>query len=115
MGVINAFVVQSMLPDDPKQAESTLSAIFAQALGEEALHPTQFHDLDWGHEQWTISCVSAIPPGFWTRHGEALRPPVGNLIWSGTETADIWAGYMDGAVRSGHRDALQVLQALRQI
>ena len=114
MGVINAFVVQSMLPDDSKLAESTLSAIFAQALGDEALHPTQFHDLDWGKEQWTISCVSAIPPGFWTRHGEALRPPVGKLIWSGTETADIWAGYMDGAVRSGHRAALQALQALRQ-
>jgi monoamine oxidase len=114
IGVLNAFVVQSMLPDDPKLAEPILSAIFAQALGDEALHPKQFHDLDWGHEPWTVSCVSAIPPGFWTRHGEALHPPVGKLIWSGTETADIWAGYMDGAVRSGHRAALQALQALRQ-
>jgi monoamine oxidase len=114
MGVINAFVVQSMLPDDPKLAEPILSGIFAQALGEEALKPQQFHDLDWGHEPWTISCVSPIPPGFWSRHGEALRPPAGRLIWSGTETADIWAGYMDGAVRSGHVAALQALQALRQ-
>ena len=114
IGVINAFVVQSMVPSDPKFAEPLLSAIYAQALGEEALQPLQFHDLDWGQEPWTISCVSAIPPGFWSRHGEALRPAVGNLIWSGTETADIWAGYMDGAVRSGHRAALQALQALRQ-
>jgi monoamine oxidase len=114
IGVINAFVAQSMVPSDPKFAAPLLSAIYAQALGEEALQPVQFHDLDWGQEPWTISCVSAIPPGFWSRHGEALHPAVGNLIWSGTETADIWAGYMDGAVRSGHRAALQALQALRQ-
>lgn len=115
IGVINAFVVQSMLPDDPKLAEPILSGIFAQALGKEALKPQQFHDLDWGQEQWTISCVSPIPPGFWSRHGEALRPPIGKLIWSGTETSDIWAGYMDGAVRSGHTAALQALQALREV
>ena len=39
--------------------------------------------------------------------------PAGRLIWSGTETAEIWNGYMDGAVRSGHQAALQALQALR--
>ncbi|MEQ8857008.1 MAG: FAD-dependent oxidoreductase [Pseudomonadales bacterium] len=115
MGVLNAFVTQSGLPSDPQQAEPMLSALFAQALGDEALHPLQFHDLDWSREPWTISCVSPIPPGFWTRYGGGLHPPVGQLIWSGTETADIWAGYMDGAVRSGHRAALQALHALRQI
>ncbi len=115
IGVINCFVTQSMLPSDPKQAEPMLSAILAQGLGEEALRPLQFHDHDWGQDPWIISCVSAIPPGFWTRYGEALHPPLGNLIWSGTETADIWAGYMDGAVRSGHRAALQALQALRRV
>ena len=115
IGVINAFVTQATLPSDPQQAESMLSQIYAQAFGEEALHPLQFHDHDWGQDEWSISCVSAMPPGFWTKYGEALHPPVGNLIWSGTETADIWAGYMDGAVRSGHRAALQALQALRQV
>ncbi len=114
IGVINAFITQAGVPSDPQLAEPLLSALFAQALGEEALHPMQFHDHDWGQDPWSISCVSAIPPGFWTRHGEALHPPVGQLIWSGTETADIWAGYMDGAVRSGHRAALQALQGLAQ-
>ncbi|MFL6669465.1 MAG: FAD-dependent oxidoreductase, partial [Burkholderia ambifaria] len=47
-------------------------------------------------------------------HGDALRAPCGNLIWSGTETANIWAGYMDGAVRSGHQAALQALNTLRR-
>ncbi|MEC9363610.1 MAG: FAD-dependent oxidoreductase [Pseudomonadota bacterium] len=114
IGVINAFTAQSMLPSDKDRAGAVLSEIYARALGEEALDYRQYHDHDWGQDPWILSCVSAIPPGFWTRHGEALHPPVGRLIWSGTETAEIWAGYMDGAVRAGHRAALQALQRLHQ-
>ncbi|TPG76407.1 flavin monoamine oxidase family protein [Pseudomonas arsenicoxydans] len=115
IGVINTFVTQSMLASEPARAQAQLTDILAQALGDHARHCTQFYDHDWGQDPWTISCVSAIAPGFWTRYGAALHPAVGKLIWSGTETADIWAGYMDGAVRSGHRAALQALQALRQV
>jgi monoamine oxidase len=115
LGVINAFVLQSMVPADPAEAERTLSSVYAAALGDEALHPIQYHDRDWGKaDRCTLSCVSAIPPGFWTRFGQALHPAVGRLIWSGTETAEIWAGYMDGAIRSGHRAALQALYAARE-
>ena len=115
-GVINAFVNNAMLPSDSKAAGEELARIYAQALGEEALHPIAFHDHDWGKaDRWTLTCVSPMPPGFLTRYGEALHPPVGRLIWSGTETAEIWAGYMDGAVRSGHRAALQALQALQAV
>ncbi|MGH8447759.1 flavin monoamine oxidase family protein [Pseudomonas sp.] len=112
IGIINAFISNANLPSDDEIAKRTLTEIFARAWGEEALSPLAFHDHDWRYDPWTITCVSAIPPGFWTTHGEALRPPCGNLFWSGTETADIWAGYMDGAVRAGHQSALQVLNAL---
>ena len=112
-GVINAFVQISMLPSDKKAAEAQLSRTYAQAFGEEALHPLAYHEQDWRKaDPWTLSCVSPMPPGFLTKYGEALHPPVGRLIWSGSETADIWAGYMDGAVRSGHKAALQALRAV---
>ncbi|CAN7673678.1 FAD-dependent oxidoreductase [Cupriavidus necator] len=115
IGVINAFISNASVPSDHKAAQRILSEIYAQAFGSEALSPVSYHDHDWGRaDPWTITCVSAIPPGFWSTHGEALRPPCGKLIWSGTETAEIWAGYMDGAVRSGHQAALQVLNALRR-
>ena len=114
IGVINAFVSQSMVPDDKPSAAAMLSEIYAEALGEDALHYTQYHDHDWGQDPWILSCVSAIPPGFWTQHGKALHPCAGRLIWAGTETADIWAGYMDGAVRSGHKSALKALRKLHQ-
>lgn len=113
VGVISAFVSPGSVPGDPKAAERTLSAIYAQSFGDKALHPTQFHDFDWGRvDPWTLQCIHPIPPGFWSKWGKFLHPAVGGLIWSGTETADIWAGAMDGAVRSGHRAALQALATL---
>lgn len=116
LGVLSAFIRPGQLPSDPTVAQKTLSGIFAKALGDEALHPIQFHDHDWGKiDPWTLTCISPMPPGFWSRWGEYLTPSVGKLIWSGTETADIWAGSMDGAVRSGHRAALEALQALTQV
>ncbi|MFM0557286.1 FAD-dependent oxidoreductase [Paraburkholderia sediminicola] len=115
VGIINAFVMNAMVPSDLQAAKRMQTELYAQAWGEEALSPVSYHDRDWGRaDPWTLTCVSAIPPGFWSAHGEALRPPCGNLIWSGTETANIWAGYMDGAVRSGHHGALQALNVLRR-
>lgn len=115
IGVINAFVMNAYLPADHARAQRALTEVYAKALGSEALSPVSYHDHDWGRDDpWSLTCVSAIPPGFWTRHGEALHPACGKLIWSGTETADIWAGYIDGAVRSGRHAALQVLNALRR-
>lgn len=116
IGVINAFILNAAAPTDLEAAKRMQTEIYARALGDAALEPVSYHDHDWAHaDPWTITCVSPIPPGFWTTHGEALRPPCGNLFWSGTETADIWAGYMDGAVRAGRHSALQVLNALRRV
>ena len=33
---------------------------------------------------------------------------VGRIHWAGTETAEVFTGYMDGAVRSGERAAREV-------
>lgn len=113
VGVINAFVRSGSLPSNADAARDVLSAIYAKAFGDEALHPTQFHDQDWGKvDQWSLTCLSPIPPGFWTAWGRYLKPAIGRLIWSGAETADFWAGAMDGAVRAGHHSALQALNAL---
>jgi monoamine oxidase len=36
---------------------------------------------------------------------------VGRIHWAGTETSEVWNGYMDGAIRSGERAAREVLTA----
>ena len=112
-GVIAAFINPGVLPSDKKAAEAELSRIYAQAFGEEALHPIAYYDHDWGKaDQWSLSCTSPIPPGFLTKYGDVLHPSIGSLIWAGTETAEIWITTMDGAIRSGHKAALQALQAV---
>ena len=46
--------------------------------------------------------------------GEVIREPHGRVHWAGTETADRWAGYIDGAVRSGERAAGEVLGRMKE-
>ena len=112
IGVINAFIFPSM-PSDPEVLGPMLAGMYAEAFGEEALSYTEFHDQDWGQEEWCPACVSPLPPGFITSGiMQSLREPIGPLVWSGTETAEIWHTYMDGAVRSGHRAALEALHGL---
>jgi monoamine oxidase len=53
-----------------------------------------------------------MPPGLWSDAGEALRRPHGRVHWAGTEAATRWAGFFDGAVRSGEEAAARVRQQL---
>ena len=67
----------------------------------------------WKRETWTRGCPVGIPGiGQLAANGPALRRPVGRIHWAGTETSDYWAGYMDGAVRSGERAAAEVSDRL---
>jgi monoamine oxidase len=40
----------------------------------------------------------------------SLRAPVGRIHWAGTETVERWMGYIDGAIESGIRAAVEVLE-----
>ena len=98
-----------------RRRESALDC-FAALFGEEALRPLDFLDQRWGAEEFAPGGpTAAVPPGSWTQFGRLLRTPVGPLHWAGTETADEWTGFMDGAVRSGQRAAAEVAQALASI
>jgi monoamine oxidase len=81
-------------------------------LGPAAAEPVGYAELDWSAEPWTRGCYGAhLPPGAWTTLGHVLRTPVGRIHWAGTETAEAWMGYIDGAIRSGERAAAEVLAA----
>jgi monoamine oxidase len=56
-----------------------------------------------------------MTPGGWTEYGRALRAPVGPIHWAGAETATVWNGYMDGAVQSGERAAVEAFAALQEL
>lgn len=115
IGVINAFLREGQVGADKDATMREVAAIYAQAMRDDRLlHPREFHAIDWGQEAYTISCMSPMPPGLLTSGlMPALTSACGRIIWAGTETGGIFNCYMDGAVRSGHRAALQALQALR--
>ncbi len=83
---------------------------FARLFGARAAQPRQLIEHNWSAEAWTRGCyVGYMPPGVWSDFGPALRAPVGRIHWAGTETAEVFCGYMDGAVRSGERAAAELL------
>ena len=83
---------------------------FATYFGPQAKSPHRVEVQEWAREEWTRGCPTAIAPtGLITEYGRSLVPPIGPIHWAGTETADYWHGYMDGAVRSGERAAGEIL------
>src|SRR3954469_275360 len=71
------------------------------------------YEKDWSGDPWARGCpVGVPPPGTLIDFGPTIREPLGKIHWAGTETSDYWAGYMDGAVRSGERAAAEVLAAV---
>jgi monoamine oxidase len=83
---------------------------FARFFGPAAKEPIEVVECDWASEEWTRGAYSGrFLPGGWTQCGPALRRPVGRVHFAGTETAQLWNGYMDGAVRSGERAAAEVV------
>jgi monoamine oxidase len=87
--------------------------VLARALGDRARDVLGYVDRDWSEEPFTRGCYGAhLPPGAWTVYGPALREPVGRIHWAGTETAERWTGYIDGAIESGQRVAAEVIGAL---
>lgn len=100
---------------DATERRQAVLAGHARLFGERAARPERFIERVWADEEWTRGCYGCLmTTGGWTEYGSALREPVGRLHWAGAETATVWNGYMDGAVRSGERAAAEVLAALRR-
>lgn len=99
------------LPEGERRKQ--VAACFARWFGDQANDPIAYGDFDWSAEQWSRGGpVAVMQPGAWTIAGPALRKPVGRIHWSGTESARVWTGFMEGALESGERAADEVLSAL---
>jgi monoamine oxidase len=97
----------------PEQRRERALAGFAALFGDAALQPIDYLDHSWGNEPFAPGGpTAAVPPGSWTSVGPWLHRPVGPIHWAGTETADEWTGFLDGAVRSGLRVAEELNRSL---
>jgi monoamine oxidase len=83
-------------------------------FGPDAAEPVGYVDQDWSREAWSGGCyVGLMKPGVLAEVGNALREPAGRIRFAGTETAQRWCGYFDGALEAGQRAADEVLEAMR--
>jgi monoamine oxidase len=113
-GILLAFVDARTFDQlSADQRRHQVLTCFASLFGSDALKPLDYVDHRWGAETFAPGGpTAAVPPGSWTHYGPWLRCPVGPIHWAGTETADEWTGFLDGAVRSGQRAAREVAARL---
>jgi monoamine oxidase len=96
----------------PEERRGLVLSQFAKFFGPHVADPAEYVEKDWVAEEWSRGCYGGrFGTGVWTGYGEALREPVDRIHWAGTETAEVWNGYMDGAIRSVERTAREVLTA----
>lgn len=78
--------------------------------------PTGIHVTDWVNEEYSRGCYAALfGPGDWVRHGPYLTTAHHRVHWAGTETSTEFFGLMEGAIRSGHRVATEILSRYRPL
>ncbi|HLL21713.1 MAG TPA: FAD-dependent oxidoreductase, partial [Kofleriaceae bacterium] len=85
-------------------------ATFVEQFGEAAAGPLDYLEVDWSSDPYATGCVASSPPGTFVA-ASTWRAPHGRIHLAGTETADAWPGYMEGAIESGERAADEVLTA----
>lgn len=113
-GILMGFVLAdearafSLLPAEERKA-SILGSL-ASYFGPEAVKIEAYTDHGWQEEEWSRGCYAAMMgPHTLSSMGRHLRSSFGHLHFAGTETAEEWNGYMEGAVRSGYREASLIL------
>jgi monoamine oxidase len=107
-GVRVAFLNVGAAPKNAAERRAAVLAGLVRLFGKGAGATLGYYETDWQADRLSSGCVSPLPPGLLTRFGAALRTAVGPIHWAGTETSEVWAGYMDGAVRAGRRAAGEV-------
>lgn len=110
MGFIEGEDARRAMRLSREQRRAAVIECFVRYFGAAAGTPLDYIEQNWAGEEWTRGCYAGyFPPGVWLDYGEALRAPIGRLHWAGTETAEVWNGYFEGAIRSGERAAAEVL------
>ncbi len=115
-GILTGFVYTdnarraSMMSEEERKR--TFLAEIAKRFGPKALTPENYHESHWSQQQWTRGCFTGfLTPGATTLFRTAVRDPVGPLRFAGTETSTVWPSFIDGAIRSGEREAIAIMKA----
>lgn len=114
-GVLLAFCIadraRAFFANDELTRKKIALEAFGKYFGTEATQPVHYIDHCWADEAWSRGCYAGLyPAGAWTNFQNTLAQPTGSIHWAGTETSDVWYGYIEGAVRAGERAANEILK-----
>ena len=88
------------MPDVAAHIEREVERVFPGAAGFAGSCATT----DWSNDPLSLGTYAAFEPGQLTRVWPLLRRPHGRVLLAGEHT-DVFAGFLEGAIRSGHRAA----------
>ena len=117
-GVIVAFVLGNNSRQFMKQyteveeRKQVVLQLLVRLFGRQAAHADEFHEKNWTEDPFATGGYGSFnPPGVLTSFGEEKSgvSRVGNLLFAGDATSEVWQGYMEGALRSGKVVAKEIL------
>jgi monoamine oxidase len=116
-GILIAFATASraerLAALEPGPRQALILEHIRQSLGEVPAAPLAFHSIDWMEDPWAQGgYASRLGLGCQEAQQPVLAEPIGRVHFAGTETASQWRSYMEGALESGERAALEVLSCL---
>jgi monoamine oxidase len=85
---------------DPADRAAMQAGLDSILPGYEVLDATAH---DWFADEFSRGTWAIHRPGWYEHHHEPMRRPEGNLILAGSDIANGWAGFIDGAIESGLR------------
>jgi monoamine oxidase len=69
---------------------------------------------DWNSDPYSKGTWCNYTPNMWSRYGLAMRKTEGRLVFAGSDVANGWRGFIDGAIETGLRAAGVVQQILHK-
>jgi monoamine oxidase len=67
---------------------------------------------DWLGQEFSRGTWAIHRPGWYTNHHANARRPEGRIVFAGSDIANGWSGFIDGAIESGFRGAALALDAV---
>lgn len=100
-------------PAPPERVAATTKAISRAVPGLAAGYNGRGYLDHWASDPWAHGSYAAFEPGQFTRFWGFAGRPEGRVLFGGEHTALSAQGFMEGAVRSGERCALEAAALLR--
>ncbi|HEY0939883.1 MAG TPA: FAD-dependent oxidoreductase [Steroidobacter sp.] len=94
---------------DVNDTEAVQKAVAAFVPGAEVLESTGY---DWNVDPYSQGTWCMYRPMFFSKYLRELQRPEGGLYFAGSDIANGWRGFIDGAIESGMSAARQIHSAL---